>query len=35
MVENHVLNAQDLADRYVLACQAIPDTARVCVSFDE
>lgn len=35
MVENHVLNARDLADRYVLACQAIPDTARVRVSFDE
>lgn len=35
MLANHVLDKQDLTDGYVLACQAVPVTPTVRVSFDD
>lgn len=35
MLENHVLDAQDLAERFVLACQAKSGASRVRVDFDD
>lgn len=35
MRHNYLLDATDLAEGWVLACQAVPDTSRVHVSFDE
>ena len=31
---NEVLDAGEIADGYVLTCQAIPDTDRVCVDYE-
>jgi len=35
LLENQVLDGTDLADGYILACQALPETDRVRVSYDE
>jgi 3-ketosteroid 9alpha-monooxygenase subunit B len=34
MVENHVLDAEDLAEGYILACQSLPLTETVRISYD-
>lgn len=31
---NEVLDADEIADGYVLTCQAIPDTEQVCVDYE-
>lgn len=33
MVQNHVLDEEDISDGYVLACQALPVTARVRITY--
>ena len=34
MVENNVLDDEDLADGYILACQSLPVTDTVRISYD-
>jgi 3-ketosteroid 9alpha-monooxygenase subunit B len=34
MAANEVLEAEDLADGYILACQATPLTPEICISYD-
>jgi hypothetical protein len=34
MRENHVLGADELAERWILTCQAVPTSRRVVVDYD-
>ena len=33
MAHNEVLEEEDLADGYILACQAVPRTAQVAITY--
>jgi ring-1,2-phenylacetyl-CoA epoxidase subunit PaaE len=35
MAMNYALSEEEVADGYILTCQAMPKTERVVVSFDE